>query len=139
MHGVVRGRHPSTILPAVNNRATLGYTLRLRHRNILRRFNIAVVNTATSTVSGTRSHHHFSMTVGGVNLRATHSNVTRAVRRTLTITTSINFPYVVHPSFAVNNDNNNVTCGHRRFRRVYTHNLSLSPAGRLLVSRSLVN
>ncbi len=137
---VVTQRHPSTVLPALNKRATLGLTVRLTRRNILRHFNIRVVNTSPTIVHGTRSHKRFHTTVGGVKLSVPHGFVTRSVRRTRGVHSRFGtFPLIVHPNFALNNANNNVTHGTRRFSAVIRHNLVCSPADRILVRRSVRN
>lgn len=137
--GVVRGRGPSSVLPALNNRAKLGLTVRLSRGNILGTGNIHLVNVGTSSVGGTRSERRFGSAVRGVNRPYVRSLIMRSIRTTIRFSSGVNCPMVIHPTCALNNANNKVTSSRRRLHRVYSGKLHLSHMGRILVRGYVTN
>lgn len=133
MRRLVLGRGPSDILPALNNRTKLGLTVRLSRGNFLGRRGVELVNAATRAVGGTRSHRRFGSAVRGVNRPVTTSGIIAAMRSNLTFAGAVNCPMILHPTCALNKDNNNVTRGRCRLHRVLRGNLHLSHMNRILM------
>ncbi len=131
--GVVHCRHPSTVIPKLNKRANLGLTIRLTGGNILTRYSIRVLNASFRDVRHTRSHRLFGRLYRDLNRPMLPSMVTGGVGRNVTTTRRVNCPIMLHPTFALNNANNNFTSGRRRLARVVHRTLSLSPARRMLI------
>ncbi len=137
--GIVHCRHPSTVIPNVNKRANLGLTVRLRRGNVLGRYNIRLLNADDRDVGHTRSHRLFGRLYRSVNRPAVPSRVACDLRRTGGTTVRVNCPIMLHPTFALNNANNNFTCGRRRLIRVNLGTFGLSPIRRILVRGDIGN
>lgn len=136
---IVRGRQPSNLLTALNNRINLGVTIRLTGTNILRGCGIRLLNARLSTVRRTRSHRLFGGTVGSVGRPMPRDSVFRSIPSTVRFTSGVNCPVVIHPTFALNNANNNVTRSRSRLFVVTAHNVGLDPVGRVLIRHSITN
>lgn len=136
---VVHRREPSTVLPSLNNRANLGLYIRLTGGNILGRYSIRVLNAHFRTVRETRSERLFGRLYRGLNRPILPSSVYSGLRSNLGVTSRVNCPIILHPTFALNNANNNFTSSRRRYHLVLGGTLTLSPIRRILIRGDVGN
>lgn len=130
---VVGARGPFNMIITFNKRATVGLA------GFLDSGNMGVLNASCSTVSVTRSERHFSRLLRGCRVGHPHNMAIVAASRTLSITSGVNCPILLHPSCILNNRGVVVTFGRSSIGRCVTVVLTRGVRGPVLVSGCLRN
>lgn len=134
---VLRHERPDAVIPALGGRTALGLALALHRKGILRECRTALIGTDADAIEKTMDRERFKKFCGGLGEPVLPSAVVRTAEEGAEAANRLGYPVMLRPAFTRGETDGSFACDEADLRRIIKNVLSASPAGQVLMEKSI--
>jgi carbamoyl-phosphate synthase large subunit len=134
---VLRHERPDAVIPALGGRTALELALALHRKGILRECRTELIGTDADAIEKTMDRERFKKFCGSLGEPVLPSAVVRSAEEGAEAASRLGYPVMLRPAFTRGETDGSFACDEAALRRIIKDVLAASPAGQVLLEKSL--
>ena len=134
---ICRYERPDAIVPGLGGQTGLNLSLQLYDKGVLSECEIELLGTSASSIRRAEDREQFKELCEELGEPVVPSAITTSIEEGLSAAAAIGYPVILRPAFTLGGTGGGFACNDEEMREKMKHALALSPAGQVLVEKSI--
>ncbi len=134
---IVRYERPDAILPGIGGQTGLNLAIQLEKKGVLKECGVELLGTTIESIEMAEDRELFKDLCQRIGEPVLQSDIANTIEEGLKIADEIGYPVVLRPAFTLGGTGGGFADNEVEFRNVAKNALALSPAGQVLVEKSI--
>src|SRR6202522_3205320 len=134
---IIEKERPDGLLPTLGGQTALNLTMQLVELGVLERYGVEVIGARPEAISTAEDRDKFKAAMEEIGLEVPRSGFAHTLAEAEEIAEEIGFPIMVRPSFILGGSGTGIAQDAAHFTQLAVEGLAASPAGQILVERSI--
>ncbi|MEK6605384.1 MAG: carbamoyl-phosphate synthase large subunit, partial [Nitrospirota bacterium] len=135
---IIQREQPDALLPTMGGQTALNAAIALTEQGILKKYGVQLIGASYEAIRKAENREEFKLAMARIGLRTPASAVARSREDALRAMDEIGFPAIIRPSFTLGGTGGNIAYNREEFESFTEWGLSASPAGEILIERSII-
>src|SRR5919202_3519805 len=135
---VIAKERPDALLPTMGGQTALNVALALAERGVLEKYGVELIGADARAIRLAEDRELFADAMRRIGLKVATGGIARSWDDATALIPTVGFPAIIRPSFTLGGAGGGVAYNRAEFEDVVRRGLELSPAGQVLIDRSVL-